>query len=256
MTTTTQSTTGPTSTGPTSTGLTSARASLRRAAEASPLPGGVAVADLWSPDDEAWRAGLERSADQWVLLSSLGVQHPDTGYLTVLAAREQEARRQRPDATVVRLAPVIEDLAVYAPSIRSGESIFHAYGDEPVGWLSAADVLAFVHQVVDHPQAAGGTFDLAGPERVAAVDLLAHWIDLTAGPSGLSRVPAEVLQQQLTTALGTEVAGAIVGHQAWAGSPHADSRAGTETLQRAIGSPVAWQQAVRHLTEPSEEALR
>lgn len=228
--------------------LLTSRSSLIRAAESLGVPETVTIVDLWSVD-QRWQDHLNaaRGASHTVLLSSIGVDIGASPYLQVLAGREEAARRALSAPTTLRLAPVVEDLSVYASPLSADDTIFHAYSEDSVAWLSANDVLHFAAQVGDHPGALGGTFDLFGPAHNSATGLLGSWAERIGSTSTFAAVPPQVLVQQLEPVFGADTAAAVVGHQQWCGSgltpTGADMLKGS-ALAQALSHPTPWHDAL------------
>lgn len=233
--------------------LLSSRSSLIRAAEDVGLPEGVAVVDLWSVDD-SWENHVDtaRRTSRTVVLSSIGVDAATSPYLEVLARREQVARRALDAPTVLRLAPIVEDLKVYAAPLATGETVFHAYTDEPVPWLAAGDVVRFAVRAMENPATFGSTFDLFGPASTPVLHLLRTWAEQIGSISAFAAVPPDVLVGQLGAVLGANTAAAVVGHQQWCGSalsPTDPAILRSSALARALTDPTPWHRALRQLTK-------
>ncbi|QFG67506.1 hypothetical protein [Ornithinimicrobium pratense] len=241
--------------------LLSQRESMTRAARQAAgtatgdLPHGAVVADLWSTD-ESWREHLHRAlatGGPVVLLSSLGIDGPRhrDPYTQVLADRERHARQAVPGALVLRLAPVVEDLAVYEGALRAGVPIHHAYPAEPVAWLAARDAVGVAAAALRNGRTAS-VLEVAGGQEVTVTRLLEDYARrLGAASPGLIPVPAEQLLAQLEQVFGADSAAAVVGHQQWVGSVAGRTGRGAETVRRALGrEPTGWATAVAGLTAP------
>ncbi|WP_145968816.1 hypothetical protein [Ornithinimicrobium sufpigmenti] len=236
----------------------SQRESILRAArqahgtETADLPEGAVLADLWSTD-ESWRDHLRQAlatGGPVVLLSSLGIDGPGrhAAYAQVLADRERYARQAAPDAVVLRLAPVVEDLAVYEDALRAGLPIHHAYPAEPVAWLAARDAVAVAAAALRTGRTAA-VLDVAGGQEVTVTRLLQEYArQLGATSPGLVPVPPEQLLARLQQVFGAASAAAVVGHQQWVGSLAGRTGRGAETVRRALGrEPTDWATAVADL---------
>lgn len=219
------------------------------------LPEGAVLADLWSTD-ECWRDHLQRAlatGGPVVLLSSLGIDDPAgrAPYTQVLADRERHARQAARDAVVLRLAPVIEDLAVYEGSLRAGVPIHHAYPAEPVAWLAARDAVDVAAAALRTGRTAA-VLEVAGGREVTVARLLEEYARrLGAAPPGLNPVPPEQLLVRLQQVFGADSAAAVVGHQRWVGSVARRTGRGAETVRRALGrEPTGWAAAVADMAAP------
>lgn len=240
-------------------GLTvlSQRESITRAARQTAgtagLPDGSALADLWSTD-ESWRDHLHRAlaaGGPVVLLSSLGIDDPGhrDPYTKVLADRERHARRAAPDAVVLRLAPVVEDLAVYEGALRAGVPIHHAYPAEPVAWLAARDAVDVAAAALRTGRT-DAVLEVAGGQEVTMAQLLEDYARRLGAPAlpRLIPVPPEQLLARLQQVFGADSAAAVVGHQQWVGSVAGRTGRGAETVRRALGrEPTDWATAVADL---------
>ncbi|MDR8019390.1 SDR family oxidoreductase [Nesterenkonia aerolata] len=231
----------------------------------------VFTVDLWSTDDTTWRSAMpdedsassyapssEASAVHTVVLSTVGVETPDSEYLQTLAHREREFRAHRPDATVLRLGPVVEDLGVYRDSLREGRRIYHAYGSGTAAWISAHDVPSAV-QACTAPQRRGGTYELVGAEPLSVEDLLERWAGCLGGSSHTVPVSGDALQSHLTELAGPAYAAAVVGHQQWIGSQATQRPMTSAQLTEVLGrAPTDVDEAIRRheTTDDTHEEKR
>lgn len=244
----------------------SQRESITRAArqadgiDTADLPDGAVLADLWSTD-ESWRDHLLQAlatGGPVVLLSSLGIDGPGrrAPYAQVLADRERHARQVVPDALVLRLAPLVEDLTVYEGALRAGVPIHHAYPAEPVAWLAARDAVGVAAAALRTGRAAA-VLDVAGGQEVTVPRLLEEYArQLGATSPRLIPVPPEQLLSRLQQVFGADSAAAVVGHQQWVGSVAGRTGRGAETVRRALGrQPTDWAAAVATMAAPCPPAL-
>lgn len=74
-------------------------------------------------------------------------------------------------------------------------------GDNPISWISLADVAAFAALAVDSPAARNATLELGGPVALTPHDVVAAFERLAGRPFTVQHVPAEALlaQQQAAT---------------------------------------------------------
>lgn len=229
----------------------SARRSIRNAFAPIALRT-VTVVDLFSPDDLAWREHVAAAANGThhpVILSSAGLSDGPNApqFHRVLAERERQATATLPGATLLRLAPVIEDLGVYKKSVQDGETIFHAYPECPSQWVSAYDVAEFAGIVDKTPQRWGSCFELYGAQSASAQTLLNQAISSAQSKAKLVEIPPEILQDQLARLFGDQTAHAIVGHQLWVGSEVCDV-AGHDILGQALDRPQrSWRESITEL---------
>lgn len=209
---------------------------------------GLLVVDLMIASAPRLTEALETavaSPEPVVFLSCQGVEQPRTEFLTVMAHREQQATRAVRGATVVRLAPVVEDLAVYESSFREGSPIYHSYAEGKAAWLAASDLGEFLDVLARHPQRHGRVYQLNGSEQASAPEIVERWGELGFGKNpDLNRVPPEVLSGHLESLVGAPAAAMIAGHQEWCGD-HAARAERADTLRRALErDPLAWHEAL------------
>lgn len=211
---------------------------------------GLFVIDLMGASATRVAEALQSATEQShpvVLLSCQGVEQPTSEFLTVMAEREGQARNVIPEATVVRMAPLVEDLAVYEPSFLKGAPIYHSYPGGRAAWITASDLGAFLTVLQVHPDRQGRAYQLNGAEEASAQEIVTHWGELRSGSAPeMVHVPVEILTGHLETLMGAAQAAMIAGHQGWCGDRAALADR-TDTLERALGrTPRSWQSALAH----------
>lgn len=209
---------------------------------------GLLVVDLMIASAPRLTEALEAavgSPEPVVFLSCQGVEEPRTEFLTIMTHREQQATRAVRDATVVRLAPVVEDLAVYESSFSDGSPIYHSYSEGKAAWLAASDLGEFLDVLAQHPERHGRVYQLNGAEEANAPEIVQRWGVLDSGKDpDLNRVPPEVLRGHLESLVGAPTAAMIAGHQEWCGDDAAQAER-ADTLRRALErEPLAWHEAL------------
>lgn len=169
-----------------------------------------------------------------VLLSVLGVDRPTTAFAATVAEREAQVRAAVPGAIVLRTAPIVDDLTVYAPAVGGDQPVLHASGDAAVPWVGAGDVLRVaVAAALRAPAGSGApgpTLAVTGERPVSLRQLLSH-----VGVRAVSPVSADTLRAALCAA-GHDVALVehVVAHQEWSGQTLAIS----PTVRAALGEPA------------------
>jgi len=257
-------------------GVLTERVSISNAVDALLTPRGVGGAlletmliDLIADPHRRWLTTLEQQrldckhadpASTVVVLSALGAENPGADrFSNELAQRERQVVDLIPTAVVLRCAPLVEDLAVFIPTVTSGDVAFHAFGVGAAPWLSADELIELVARIAlehlrNETDRRGHAFDVTGPRPVHATELL----DTLAAASAQTRsctnhrdasvestpcsqrLDPDVLADALATVgfdpvLVTE----IISHQVWAGVDRPVVDPLTRALGRAPSDPVA-----------------
>jgi NADH dehydrogenase len=111
-------------------------------------------------------------------------------------AAEQYLRASGLPWTIVRATAFLEMWVALLDqtSGRSGRSLVFGRGDNPINFVSAADVAALVERAVTDPSTRGRTFEIGGPQNLS-LNQLAAAVQAVAGRSGEPRhVPRTALR--------------------------------------------------------------
>jgi len=201
------------------------------------LPAPWQVVDLAFPPDDA--AASDTELTHAVLLSALTGSDPDDPVVLASRAREDAVLPLLESALVLRCPPLVDDLVVYADGLLRHGGAYHAFGEDPLPWLAAADLAAAARTGVallqDGPEPVG-VHDVPAA-GVAEVELLLR-AAVPASDAPVVPVPAPELRDQLAGILGDPTAAdAVVAHHSWAATlpPTAEPA----LLQRLIGRTPA-----------------
>lgn len=188
---------------------------------------GAAVVDLLTATDAQWdvvAATIRRLAEdraETILLSAQGADAPDGPFLQTMLERERAAREVLPWATTLRLAPLIEDLGVYAERVLTAPAVHHGYSAGPVAWIRAKDVpmVAAAARRQNTAEGAPGVFEFSGSHTATVGEVLTAWAEAAGTTVELIPLPAEVFVEHLSGLGGPDFAAAVAAHNAWVGSP-------------------------------------
>lgn len=188
--------------------------------------GGAAVVDLLTATDAQWDAvaeAIRRLAEEraeTILLSAQGAAAPDGPFLQTMLERERAAREALPWATTLRLAPLIEDLGVYAERVVAAPVVHHGYSAGPVAWIRAEDVpkAAAAARRQSTAEDAPAVFEFSGSHTATVEQVLTVWAEVAGTTVELIPLPAEVFVEHLSGLGGPDFAAAVAAHNAWVGS--------------------------------------
>jgi NADH dehydrogenase len=174
-------------------------------------PGGVSPASV----DRAGNANLigtaARSGAAFVLVSVVGAApgHPIELFRAKHAAEEMLPAGGIP-WTIVRATAFMETWAtIMSRSLQaSGKILVFGRGDNPVNFVSAADVAALVARAVTDPGLRGQALELGGPDNLTFNQVAAILQESTERPGPVRHIPRPALRAMasLTTALKPELA--------------------------------------------------
>jgi NADH dehydrogenase len=149
--------------------------------------------------DAAKRAGAD-----FVLMSTVGAAGDSPMELfRVKHAAEQHAARSGVPTTIVRATAFLElwiDL-LHHTAARSGRPLVFGRGQNPINFVSAADVAAVVEQAVIDPTTRGKTLEIGGPDNLT-FDQLARGVQSAAGRTAAPRHIPSVMLQLMANSVG------------------------------------------------------
>jgi uncharacterized protein YbjT (DUF2867 family) len=137
-----------------------------------------------------------------VLMSTVGAAADSAMELFRMKhAAEQHATASAVPTTIVRATAFLElwtDLLSQTVG-RSGRPLVFGRGENPINFVSVADVAALVERAVIDPATRGQTFEIGGPENLT-FNQLAQALQTAAGRTGAPRhVPRPMLQLMANT---------------------------------------------------------
>ena len=160
-------------------------------------PGGVSPASV----DRAGNANLidaaARAGAAFVLVSVVGASpgHP-IGLFRAKHAAEETLRASGIPWTIVRATTFMETWATILnqPLQASGKIPVFGRGDNPVNFVSAADVAALAELAVTVPRLRGQVLELGGPENLTFNQLAAIVQEVTGRRGTVRHIPCPALQ--------------------------------------------------------------
>jgi uncharacterized protein YbjT (DUF2867 family) len=198
--------------------------------------GGHDAAGIRAIDRDGNRALIAASAtagvDRFVLLSIHGASPTDSFALARAKADAESALRASGLSwTIIRPTAYMETWAtiVGGPILATGRTRVFGGGQNPINFVSAADVAAVVERVVVDPSLTGRTLDISGPENLTFDALVGRFAAALGRPVGIAHVPRPVLRamsialRPIRPVLAEQIAGAIV----------------LDTTNRAVVDPAA-----------------
>lgn len=160
-------------------------------------PGGVSPASVDRAGNARLIAAAGRAGAAFVLVSVVGASpsHP-IGLFRAKHAAEQALRASGQPWTIVRSTAFMETWGTIMarPLQASGKILVFGRGDNPVNFVSAADVAALVSQATAGPGLRGQILELGGPDNLT-FNQLAVILQETTGRRGVVRhIPRPALQ--------------------------------------------------------------
>ena len=160
-------------------------------------PGGVSPASV----DRAGNACLIRAAAHcgadFVLVSVVGASpgHP-IGLFRAKHAAEQELRGSGVPWTIVRATAFMETWGTIMDRMlhSSGKILVFGRGNNPVNFVSAADVAALVAHAVTNSALRGQVLELGGPDNLTFVQLADIFQEVAGSRGTVRRVPRQALR--------------------------------------------------------------
>jgi uncharacterized protein YbjT (DUF2867 family) len=148
------------------------------------------------------RAAATSGAGHFVLLSVVGVapDHPMELFRMKWAA-EQELLGSGLDWSVVRPSAYMETWVgiLAAPLLGGGKAMVFGRGNNPINFVSAADVARAVEQAVD-ARSKGTILEVGGPDDLGMKDVVETFKSVTGATGGMRRVPRPMLRMMSVAA--------------------------------------------------------
>lgn len=139
---------------------------------------------------------------EFVLVSTVGAAADSpTELFRMKHAAEQHATRSGVPTTIVRATAFLELWTELLDKTagRSGRPLVFGRGENPINFVSAADVAALVERAVIGPTTRGQILEIGGPENLT-FNQLAQAVQTAAGRTGAPRhVPRPMLQVMANT---------------------------------------------------------
>ncbi len=183
-----------------------------------PDAGGPQAVD-WRGNLDLIRAAGDAGAEHMVLLSAQGAAPDHPMELYRMKHRAEEALRASGLAwTILRASAFMETWAMLVgePLLRTGKTTIFGRGRNPLNFVSAHDVAAFVEMAVTDPALRGAAVDVGGPENLTFREVVATF-ERETGRRGTTRhVPlpvmrlASVLMRPLAPGLARQIQAGVV----------------------------------------------
>ena len=160
-------------------------------------PGGVCPASVDRAGNASLIGAAARAGATFVLVSVVGAapSHP-IGLFRAKHAAEETLRASGIPWAIVRATAFMETWATIMgrPLLASGKILVFGRGDNPVNFVSAADVAALIELTVTDPGLRGQVVELGGPDNFT-FNQLAAILQQSTGRSGTVRhIPRPALQ--------------------------------------------------------------
>jgi len=169
-------------------------------------PGGVCPASVDRAGNASLIGAAARAGATFVLVSVVGAApgHP-IGLFRAKHAAEETLRAIGIPWAIVRATAFMETWATIMgrPLLASGKILVFGRGDNPVNFVSAADVAALVARAVTDPGLRGQVLELGGPDNLTFNQVAAILQESTGRSGRVRHVPRPALQAmaRLTTAV-------------------------------------------------------
>lgn len=161
-----------------------------------PDAGGPQAVD-WRGNLNLIRAASHAGAEHLVLLSAQGAAPDHPMELYRMKLRAEEALRASGLAwTILRASAFMETWAVLVgePLLRTGKTTLFGRGRNPLNFVSAHDVAAFVELAVTDPAMRGAAVDVGGPENLTFREVVATFERETGRRGATRHVPLPVMR--------------------------------------------------------------
>ena len=160
-------------------------------------PGGVSPASVDRAGNACLIGAAARCGADFVLVSVVGASpgHP-TGLFRAKHAAEQELRASGVPWTVVRATAFMETWATIMDRMQqsSGKIMVFGRGNNPVNFVSAADVAALVSHAVTNSALRGQVLELGGPDNLTFVQFAAIFQEVAGSHASVRHVPRQALR--------------------------------------------------------------
>jgi NADH dehydrogenase len=183
-----------------------------------PDAGGPQAVD-WRGNLDLFRAAADAGVEHVVLLSAQGAAPNHPMELYRMKHRAEEALRASGLAwTILRATAFMETWAMLVgePLVRTGKTTVFGRGRNPINFVSAHDVAAFVELAVTDPALRGETVDVGGPESLTFREVVATFERETGRRGATRHVPlpvmrlASVLMRPLNPGLARQIQAGVV----------------------------------------------
>ena len=143
------------------------------------------------------RAAIEAGAEHLVLLSvwDASPDHP-MDLMRMKHAAEEELKASGLAWTIIRPASYME-LWCYllgGPLLEKGKTQVFGHGDNPINWVSAADVARFVELSVIDPELRGRVIELGGPENLTMNEFVEVFRSETTSCGKVGHIPPAAMR--------------------------------------------------------------
>lgn len=171
-------------------------------------PGGVSPASVDRAGNACMIGAAARAGASFVLVSVVGASpgHP-IGLFRAKHAAEQTLRASGLPWTIVRATAFMETWGAIMgrPLQGSGKILVFGRGNNPVNFVSAADVAALVARAATDPGLRGQVLELGGPDNLTFNQVAAIVQEIT-GCRGVRQIPRPALQAMAWLATGIKPA--------------------------------------------------
>jgi len=169
-------------------------------AAAHGFDGGASVSPStidWQGNRSLIQAAESAGVEHFVLLSVVGASADHPMDLFQMKARAERALRESSLRwTIVRATPFMETwmMVVGEPLIRTGKTRIFGSGQNPVNFVSAADVAEVVETAIFDPSLQKTVVEVGGPEDLSFADFTRIVQEVAGRPGKVARVPRPVLR--------------------------------------------------------------
>jgi len=207
--------------------------------------------------DAAAQAGVELL----VINNSLFVPDEVTNVTAIEIKRELANVVKESGIPYISLQPTLYLENFFVPGVVDNQTVAYPVpADQPIAWISIEDAADFGVYALNHPELAGQTLAIVGPEALTGNQLAEQFTAALQRDIQFFSLPVEAFQGAVTPVLGEETAAGLAGLYTWIGSNTASLPRPEQVhhqLRAAVpGTPlVEWvkQAAQRGLFAPASE---
>jgi NADH dehydrogenase len=165
------------------------------------------------------RAAREAGADHLVLLSVWGASpdHP-MDLMRMKHVAEEELKASGLAWTIIRPGPYMELWCelLGRPLLEKGKTQVFGHGDNPINWVSVADVARFVELSVVDPEMRGRVIEAGGPENLTMNEFVEVFRSETSSTGKVGHIPPaamrvmSVLMKRINPSMARQVQAGVV----------------------------------------------
>lgn len=143
------------------------------------------------------RAAREAGVEHLVLISVWGASHDHPmDLMRMKYAAEEELKASGVAWTIIRPGPYMELWCelLGRPLLTKGKTQVFGHGDNPINWVSAADVARFAELSVVDPDMRGRVIEVGGPENLTMNEFVDEFRSETSSSGKVGHIPPAAMR--------------------------------------------------------------